>query len=140
MEIRIVPMSLIELDFSGKTIKEVQKDFFDKSLKIYEKGWYHYKTSGLDAKSGDLILFQMESQIIASAILDQVIVFSKNIKLENAGAYVLIPKTIKTFKPITEIEIEYLIPSFNHFNQTKPRFKKDEVKYDELCKRMDLRD
>ena len=73
MHIRIIPMSMEDSTFVGKSIKEVQDDYFNDYLINVEKGWYFYAKSGLNANEGDLLLFQMSNSIIASATLYDVI-------------------------------------------------------------------
>lgn len=140
MEIRIIPMSLNDEEFTGMNIKDVQEKFFMKTLIDVSKGWYYYGKKGLDAESGDLLLFQMENSIIASAILDMIMPFSKPTIEGNTGALVLDRKTIKIFKPISKLELKEFIPEFNAFNQTKPKFKVNEVNMEELIKRMNIND
>ena len=136
MEIRIIPMSMDDPEFVGKTIEQVQNDFFMDSLPNKENGWYYYARVGLDAKSGDLLLFQMQNQIIATAVLDMVLKFGRPTDEGNHGTYVLYKDTIKTFKPISVEELKKYIKGFESFNQSKPRYSKDDVILEELEKRI----
>ena len=97
--IRIIPMSSANPEFIGKDINEVQNDFFEGTLKKDNAtlSWYYYEKSGIDAEENDLVLFQMDNCIIASAILDNVIHFHENAADSNRGAYILKTNTIKTF-------------------------------------------
>ena len=136
MQIRIIPMSLYDETFVGKSIEEIQKDFFKDYLINVSKGWYYYGKSGLDASSGDLLLFQMNNQIIASAILEDVIHFSKPTIDGSSGALILDRKTIKIFKPITKEELSSFIKNFVSFNQVKQKFNIIDVDFPSLEKRM----
>ena len=139
MEIRIIPMSNEDPEFIGKTIKEVQKDFFEGSLITEENGWYYYAQSGLEAEENDLLLFQMNNSIIASAILDMVVNFPKPTKEGNYGAYVLKTNTIKTFNPIDKEELKEIINGFDSFNQTKQKFDSRKVEMEKLNERMKIK-
>ena len=139
MEIRIIPMSNDDATFVGKSIEEVQKDFFEGSLVTEEKGWYYYAQTGLEALEGDLLLFQMNNSTIASGTLDTVINFSKPTIDGNYGAYVLKVNTIKTFKPISKEELKEMIKKFDSFNQTKQKFNSKEVDLKKLNERMNTK-
>ena len=139
MEIRIIPMSNEDQEFIGKNIKEVQKDFFEESLVTKEKGWYYYAQSGLEAEENDLLLFQMNNSIIASAILDMVVNFPKPTSEGNYGAYVLKINTIKTFNPISKDELKEMINKFDSFNQTKQKFNSKEIDLKKLDERMKIK-
>ena len=136
MEIRIIPMSNDDLEFVGKNIEEIQKDFFKGSLIAKENGWYYYAKTGLDAKEGDLVLFEMNNGIIASAILERVLRFKKPTPEGNNGTFVLKTNTIKTFKPISKEELKEIITGFDSFNQTKQKFNLEEVNMEKLNEKM----
>lgn len=131
--VRILPMNHDGVeDFVGKTIEEVQKEFFCKTM-IEEKGWYRYQTSGLDAKDGDLVLFQMDSQIIASALFKQRLPINDE---EWKGALLFHCHSIRIFKPITKEELPSYIQDFKRFGDTKYSFTLDDEMYNRLLKRI----
>ena len=136
MHVRIIPMSLYDETFVGKCIEEIQKDFFKDYLINVSKGWYYYGKSGLEANSGDLLLFQMNSQVIASAILEDVIQFTKPTIDGNTGALILDRRTIKVFPPIKKEELSLFIKKFISFNQVKQKFDVKDVDFPSLEKRM----
>lgn len=136
MNIRIIPMSFEDLEFIGKDINYVQRQFFMKDLIEVNKGWYYYGKSGLDANEGDLLLFQMNNSIIASAFLDDIIQFSKPTIDGNNGAYIINRKSLKIFKPIDKAELHILIPTFTEFGRTKQKFREEEVELKLLNERM----
>lgn len=136
MNIRIIPMSFEDLEFIGKDINYVQRQFFMKDLIEVNKGWYYYGKSGLDANEGDLLLFQMNNSIIASAFLDDIIQFSKPTIDGNNGAYIINRKSLKIFKPIDKAELRKLIPTFTEFGRTKQKFREEEVELKLLNERM----
>lgn len=138
MYLRILPMSNLDKEFAGKTISEIQEDFFENHLKNNEE--YLYQKNGLDAEDGDLVLFQMESQIIAMAKVKNVIPFEEPTKEDgNYGAIMFKGDTVRTFKPIDAEELKKYIPEFKRFSQVKYRFKLDEVKLNELLDRMEVK-
>ena len=49
MQIRIIPMSIYNSEFEGKTINQIQKEFFDDYLTYEGKGWYYYGRKGMEA-------------------------------------------------------------------------------------------
>lgn len=136
MEVRIIPMSLCDEEFINMSIKDIQENFFKNTLINVSKGWYYYGEKGLDANEGDLLLFQMDNSIIASAKLDNIIRFLKPTIEGNTGALVLDCKSIKTFDPISKTELKEFIHQFNSFNQVKQRFNKEEVNIEGLNERM----
>lgn len=138
MYLRILPMSNLDKEFVGKTISEIQQDFFENHLKINEE--YLYQKNGLDAEDGDIVLFQMESQIIAMAKIKSIISFEEPTKEDgNYGAIMFRGNTVKTFKPINAEELQKYIPTFKKFSQVKYRFKLGEVKLNELLDRMEIK-
>ena len=127
MNIRIVPMSMNEDIFIGKSIVEIQEEFFMDYLINEEKNWYGFAKSGLNASEGDLLLFQFDNKVIASAILDSVIRYKKETEYGANGAYVLKKGSIKVFKPIERDELKIYIPGFEAFNQAKQQFKIEDI-------------
>lgn len=130
MEIRILPMSKENPEFIGKSVKEVQNDFF--ATYINEGNPYYYEEKGLNANPGDLVLFQMDSTIIASAEFltdckdDRTLFFKEN--------------TVKVFKPIDEQELKKCIPEFKSFSHAKPQFDSINVNMETLEEKMSLLD
>lgn len=136
MEVRILPMSHKDEEFIGKSIEEIQNDYFLKSLINEYKGYYEYQVSGIEAKEGDLILFQMDNQIIASALYLDILRYKVRSKEGNKGAYKFDTKSIKTFTPITKEELHKLIPEFESFNQVKQQFDIRGFDYGKLFERI----
>lgn len=65
----ILPMSKEE--FKGRTAEEVQSQFFLTELPSREGGRYYYRTAGLEAEAGTIVLFQYDKRIIASAVFER---------------------------------------------------------------------
>ena len=131
-------MSIYNSEFEDKTINQIQKEFFDDYLTCEGKGWYYYGRKGIEANKGDLLLFQMNNSIIASAKLNDIIRFKKTTVDGNLGVYILTKNTIKSFKPITKKELSKLIIGFTTFNQTKQKFSISDVALKVLNARMSL--
>ena len=133
--VRILPMNHENETFVGKTIEEVQKGFFCKTL-IENKGWYYYGVSGLKAEAGDLVLFQMDNQIIASALYkEQLPVYGDK---DSNGAILFYCYSIKIFKPIFGDELVNYIKEFKRFGDTKYLFTLDEDDYQKLLDRLSI--
>lgn len=66
--VRILPMSGDE--FQGQSAEQVQSEFFIQELPSRKAARYYYRTSGLNAEPGTLVLFQYANTIIASALFD----------------------------------------------------------------------
>ena len=88
-------------------------------------------------KQEDLLLFQMDNTIIASAVLNDIIPFSKPTIDGNNGAYVVNKQSVKVFKPIDKNELQKIITNFKHFSHTKQKFDEKEVNMKLLYERMD---
>lgn len=136
MNIRIIPMSFLDFEFIGKDINYVQEHFFMKDLIEVNKGWYYYGKSGLDANEGDLLLFQMNNSIIASALLDDIIQFSKPTIDGNNGTYIINRRSLKIFKPIDKAELHKLIPTFTEFGRINQKFREEDIELKLLNERM----
>jgi hypothetical protein len=139
MKIRILPMSFNNEEFVGKTIEEVQLDYFGESLVKDNKYWYNYSKQGLTAKEGDLLLFQMDNRIIASGIYSDILRFKKTDEYGNHGAIKLKKDSIRIFKPITKDELSTIISGFKSFRQVKYIFNIINVDMDKLESRMNIR-
>lgn len=138
--VRIVPMSMYDTDFEGKDVDYVQNNYFKDDLINANKGWYYYGKNGIEANDGDLLLFQMENNIVASAEFLDIIRFKKMDENGSNGAIILNCKTVKIFKPISKEELSVFIPDFKKFNQTKYMFSADSVDMVALNKRFDSHD
>ncbi len=130
-------MSSSNETFIGKTIETIQKDYFKDYLINVSKGWYYYGKKGLEGSAGDLLLFQIDSQVIASAKLEDIIHFSKPTIDGCTGALIIDRKTIKIFNTISKNELSKYISGFKDFNQSKQKFEISDVNMNELMKRMD---
>lgn len=103
--VRIVPMK-VDTD----TIENVQEEYFENRLPNSDT-FYNFYDKGLNAEEDDLLLFQYDNHIIASATF----VACKNYKKTDPlyaqfkRYLLLLPGSIRTFKPISETELQTYI-------------------------------
>ena len=130
--VRILPMSSQERWFRGRTVAEVQAQFFLQMLPCPPRnGRYRYRTAGLKAKPGTIVLFQYEASIIASAVFDRDERFDQP-EDGYRGALWLEPQSIRTFDPVGKNQLRNVWPEFRNFGHVKqvlsaaryPRFEK----------------
>jgi hypothetical protein len=117
--VRILPMSPNQKSFRGRSLEDVQQEFFLKELPSPPKnGRFRYPTSGLSAERGTMVLFQYEGRIIASAILDRKERFERP-QHGYKGALWFDPKSIRTFQPVGPDEVRAIWPEFRRFGHVK---------------------
>ena len=122
-------MSKNEETFNGMTIEEVQEKFFkDILINECENKYYFSGLKGINIKYEDILLFQYDNHIIASAI---VIDYDKRNR-----CIILKEDSVKTFDSIDKIELKSFIPSFKKFCQMKLKYPTDTIEYDSLLKRV----
>jgi hypothetical protein len=117
-EIRILPMSK-DLEFKGMPYEEIQQQFFIDQLSI--NGIYRYRGSGMNCPEGSLVLFQIGSEIIASAIMSHVYKYDEPEDGIYYGEYVFDAESIEVFRPITADELARLDNNFLGFSRVKQR-------------------
>lgn len=134
MRIRIEPMTENNETFKGKDIKEIQTKCFMEDFREVGVGkacgWYEYENYGLEAEEGDLILFQMNNSIIASA--------KYVMKLEKAKAFKVDINTVRIFKPILKEELSVIIPKFQNFGMVRWDYDIKDVNMELLEQRMSM--
>lgn len=115
----ILPMSKEE--FKGRTAEEVQSQFFLTELPSREGGRYYYRTAGLDAEAGTIILFQYDRRIIASAVFERSERFEEPDGLYH-GALNFDIDSIRVFDPVEQDLMREVWPErFNRFSNAKLR-------------------
>ncbi|MGC4032791.1 MAG: hypothetical protein QM754_13870 [Tepidisphaeraceae bacterium] len=117
--VRILPMSDRLPGFVGKTVEQVQRDFFHGRL-VKAKGLFRYPKNGLAAEHGAAVLFQFKAQIIATAM------FVRDEKYERptdgfAGAMHFDVSSIRTFEPWDADAVRSVWPGFRGFGHVKQR-------------------
>jgi hypothetical protein len=103
-------------EFNNASYESVQNNFF---LGILQHREYRFKSLGMKADSGTLVLFQYAGQIIAIAILEDIVFFEQPLNDIYTGAYQFDPKSIVVFDPITREETRSIWSNFKQFSQSK---------------------
>ncbi|AZV42010.1 5-methylcytosine-specific restriction enzyme A [Peribacillus asahii] len=129
--IRLLPMSETDPEFAEQTIESLQ-EWFVNELPNRE---YNFK-KGMNAESGTLVLFQYKGHVIASAILEEKIMYTEGNEGGYRGAYYFTPSSIAVFSPITPEEMRNIWTQFKGFNQS---LQKLDVKQYELLYQLLLR-
>jgi hypothetical protein len=115
--IRILPMSTEE--FEGRTAEEVQLQFFLTELPSREGGRYEYRTAGLDAEAGTIVLFQYDKRIIASAVFERRERFEQPEGPYHGALYFDID-SIRVFDPVGPDLLQHVWPEeFDGFGNAK---------------------
>jgi hypothetical protein len=115
--VRIFPMSDKIKGFRGRSIEAVQQDVFLRRLPAM-KGRYRYRSSGLNADPGTVVLFQFKARIIASAIFLRDEKFEKP-KDECSGAMYFDVESFRTFEPLDVEAMKKVWPGFRAFGHVK---------------------
>lgn len=119
--VRILPMDAKEEpDFAGLTAEDAQRQYFLGKLVRTERppGKYWYRKKGLDALSGTLVLFQFDTRIIASAILDHRERLPKPEGPYHGALYFKVD-SIRVFDPVGLKVIQAIWPNVTSFGRTK---------------------
>jgi hypothetical protein len=118
--VRLLPMSENDPEFTGHSIEDVQEWFLNEL-----PGREFNFTKGLNAERGTLILFQYKAHVIASALLDEKIIFDQKLGGVYRGAYKFIPSSIAVFEPINSSEMKDIWEDFAGFNLVQQRLDED---------------
>ena len=138
MKVRLIPMNH-EKEFKDRSIENIQNSFFmgeEMPLSAGGNCRCYNDTYGLnEVEEGDLLLFQMDATIIASAELYSGIT---NISNEPGyrATYLLKKNSIKVFEPITNEELSIHCTNFNRFGQGKTELSSLGLDMDWLMKRI----
>ena len=119
--VRILPMSSKdEPIFVGLSAHEVQHKYFLGELVRPDRppGKYRYRTAGLQAQPGTVVLFQYAGGIIASATLNRVVRFEVP-DGPYKGALHFDADSIRVFDPVGSDVITQIWPEFKGFGQAK---------------------
>jgi len=116
-EVRLLPMSTEEFD--GRSVDELQKEFFVDDLPTRPKGQYRYYTYGLRATAGSIVLFQYRGVVVASAVFEGRERFPKAKKKGYQGALHFDTESIRVFDPVGADIMKQIWPKFRRFSQAK---------------------
>lgn len=118
--IRILPMDFNEEEFKDSDINQIQNNYFLNDLPN-RNGKYLYRSFGLVAEKGTLVLFQFMNKIIASAIFIKAEKFIEPEKKIYTGALYFDEKSIKVFEPVS-FDIVYKVwPNIKKLSNVKWR-------------------
>jgi len=106
-------------EFSGRSISEIQDEFFAGDLPKRPEGRYLYYTYGLSAPAGTVVLFQYRGHVVASAVFTGSERFSEPNEDGYGGALHFDTSTVQTFDPVDAGTLGRFWPGFPGFNQAK---------------------
>jgi len=118
--VRILPMSDQIEGFRGRTIEQVQQRYFMRGLPTH-KGKYRYRSAGLNARAGTIVLFQFRARIIASAVFVRDEPFERQTGGAGRAGGVLYfePASFRTFDPVDADAMRAVWPQFRNFGHVK---------------------
>lgn len=123
--IRLLPMSEKDPAFAGKSLEEVLSWF-----KFYlPNNTYQFKRK-MDTPEGTLVLFQYQSRLIASAILEEIVSYDELNPYGYTGYYQFSSHTIAAFDPLSFGEVHRIWNELKSFNQSSQKL--DLEKYSEF--------
>jgi hypothetical protein len=98
--VRVIPMDSQKEEFPGWTIDDVQRRFFLGDMPWPPNpGRYRYRTHGLQADPGTVVLFRFAAHIVASAVLVRVERYPQP-QGPYKGALWFEPASIRVFQPV----------------------------------------
>jgi hypothetical protein len=114
--VRIWPMSDKMEGFRGLSIEQVQQRYFLRA--IPKKGKFQYRSAGLKAPAGTVVLFQFRARIIASAVFIRDEPFS-TLRAGARGVLRFDPSSFRTFDPVDADNMRAAWPHFRSFGHVK---------------------
>jgi hypothetical protein len=115
--VRILPMSDKIEGFRGLSIQDVQSIYFLDKLPN-GKGKFPYRSSGLSAPPGTVVLFQFQARIIATGVLVRDERFEKPRNGHN-GLLHFEPESFQIFEPVDVEKMRKAWPRFRGFGHVK---------------------
>jgi hypothetical protein len=115
--VRILPMSDKAKGFVGRSIDDVQRKLFLRDLPA-RAGRFRYRSTGLNARPGTIVLFQYRAHVIASAVFIRDEKFRRPIG-GHGGALHVEPASIRTFEPVDAATMRKVWPAFRTFGHVK---------------------
>jgi hypothetical protein len=117
--VRILPMSDQVPGFRGRSIEDVQARVFLGRLPA-GGGKYRYRSSGLNAAPGTVVLFQFRARVVAMAVFIRDERFDRPVK-DSAGILHFEPASFRTFDPVDAAGMRAVWPQFRSFGHVKQR-------------------
>jgi hypothetical protein len=115
--VRILPMSDRIEGFRGRSIEDVQRNVFLRGLPKMN-GRYRYRSTGLNAPGGTIVLFQFRGHVIASAVFMRDEKFDKP-RGPHAGQMYFEPGSLRVFHPVDADAMRKAWPWFRRFGHVK---------------------
>jgi hypothetical protein len=115
--VRILPMSDKLKGFRDRSTEEVQAYYFLDRVPA-GKGRFPYRSSGLNAPSGTVVLFQFRARIIATAVFLRDEKFGRP-KAGHGGVLHFEPDSFQTFDPLDVESVRKAWPRFRGFGRVK---------------------
>jgi len=115
--VRIWPMSDKIPGFRGKSIAQVQADCFGRDLPK-AGGVFSYRSAGLNAPAGTVVLFQFQARLIASPVLLRDEKF-KSPRAGRRGRLHFDASSIRTFQPMDFGAMRKIWPGVRPFGHVK---------------------
>jgi len=103
--------------FRGKSIAQLQADCFGRDLPK-AGAVFSYRSAGLNAPAGTVVLFQFQARIIASAVLLRDEKFNKP-RAGRRGRLHLDASSIRTFEPLDFAAMRQIWPGIRPFGHVK---------------------
>ena len=111
--IRLLPMSGEDLTFTGKSLDEVQEWF-----KIHLPGERYQFRRKMNAPEGSLVLFQFQGRLIASALLEETVIYDEENAYGFNGYYLFSTSSIAIFDPLNFKDVQNIWTGMKSFNQS----------------------
>ena len=115
--VRILPMSDKLQGFRGRSIGQVQESCFLRGMPA-RQGRFRYRSAGLNAVPGTVVLFQFQARIIASAVFQRDEKFARPID-GCRGALHFDVDSIRTFEPLDIDAMRKVWPGLRTFGHVK---------------------
>ena len=115
--VRIWPMSDRIAGFRGLGIEAVQRRYFLKELPANGGRW-RYRSAGLNAPPGTVVLFQFKARVIASGVFVRDEKFDRPVRGCD-GALHFDPASFRAFDPLDAAAMRAAWPRFRGFGHVK---------------------
>jgi HNH endonuclease len=117
--IRILPLDRLNEFKDCSSNLDVQEKYFLDQLPNKQNGCFYYRSKGLNADPGSIVLFQCDNQIIASATFLRAERFDSPTAEGYQCGLFFDSNTIRTFEPLTADQISKVWPDFERFDHVR---------------------
>lgn len=117
--VRLLPMDPRDDWCRDRSVGDIQADFFLGELPFPPRsGRYGYRSAGLRAAAGSVVLFQFGGRLIASAVYDHIEPYPEPVG-GCGGAMHFEPRSVRVFDPVGPEVVRAVWPTFVRFGQAK---------------------